>query len=104
MTKDTDYPQQNKYIQKGLFDFSSKGSSNDLSLVIDDSARDEILVSLLALASVKGIDIKTVYAMFDIGFLCGLSLSYILMLIFSIPLLGLIVNRRKPYNRSQRYL
>lgn len=63
-------PQDNEFFQRHLFDVVGEDKvSSAPPAVVDDAARDDLLVSLLALASVKGIGFKTLCAMFDAGFL-----------------------------------
>ena len=69
--RSVDSAQRNEYRQEGLFELPLETAiSDDSSLTtIDDLARDELLVSVLALASVRGIGSRTLHAMFDTGFL-----------------------------------
>lgn len=65
-------PEDNKSLQRRLFDVVSQPrTSTGPPAVVDDATRDDLLVSLLALAAVKGIGFKTLRAMFDTGFLWG---------------------------------
>jgi hypothetical protein len=67
----TDKPHLAEPTQRTLFDTlpEAKSSRPALASVVDNPTREHLLVSLMALASLKGIGFRTLCSMFDAGFL-----------------------------------
>lgn len=57
---------ENKHRQKALFELTQYETQTQMR-VVDDSQREELLVSLLALSSIKGVGVKTLTKWFDTG-------------------------------------
>ena len=71
MSDKTDKSQLTEPSQGALFDTLPERtqSCSMQTSVVDDNAREHLLISLLALASVKGVGFRALCAMFDSGFL-----------------------------------
>lgn len=63
------YKPRKEFVQESLFDLNAGTENRQPSVLSKGSMGDELLVSLLALASIKGLGFKTLCAMFDTGFL-----------------------------------
>lgn len=64
-----DNPQDDNFFQLHLFDFDMDDKTPNDSFTITNEIRDKLLVTLLGLATVKGVGFRTLCHMFDTGLL-----------------------------------